>query len=46
MNIQVHKVNDIEIAEIISDDIVFHNAEEALDLIGNVYYQESCNRLF
>lgn len=39
MNIQVHKVNDIEIAEIISDDIVFHNAEEALDLIGNVYYQ-------
>ena len=39
MDIKPHKINDIEIAEIISDKIVIHNGEEALDLIGNTYYQ-------
>lgn len=39
MNIRPHKIKDIEIAEIVSDEIIIHNAEEALDLIGNTYYQ-------
>ena len=39
MNIIPHKIKDIEIAEIVSDEIIMHNAEEALDLIGNTYYQ-------
>lgn len=39
MNIQPHKINDTAIAEIISDEILIQNAEDALDLLGNTYYQ-------
>lgn len=39
MNIQSYKINDIEIAEVTSDKIIIQNAEEALDLMGNAYYQ-------
>lgn len=39
MNIQPHKVNDAEIAEIISDKIIIQNVEDALDILGNAYYQ-------
>lgn len=39
MKIQPHKIDDTEIAEIISDRIIIQNTEDALDLMGNVYYQ-------
>src|SRR5690606_10247980 len=39
MEIKNHQKNSIEIAEIITDRIVIQNAEDALDLLGNVYYQ-------
>lgn|SRR5690606_39176864 len=39
MDIQAHKINSTEIAEIIADRILIENAEDALDLMGNVYYQ-------
>lgn len=39
MKIQSHKVNDTEIAEVISDEVIIRNTEDALDLLGNVYYQ-------
>lgn len=39
MNILSHKINDIEIAEVISDEIIIRSMEDALDLLGNVYYQ-------
>lgn len=39
MNIQTHKINDTAIAEIISDKILIQNTEDALDLLGNAYYQ-------
>lgn len=39
MKIQSHKINDIEIAEIVSEEIIIKNTEDALDLIGNIYYQ-------
>ena len=39
MEIKPHKIGDIEIAEIISEDIVIGNVEEALELLGNLYYQ-------
>ncbi len=39
MNIQSHLINDSEIAEVISDKIIIQNTEDALDLLGNVYYQ-------
>lgn len=39
MNIQPRKINDTQIAEIISDKIIIQNVEDALDLLGNAYYQ-------
>ncbi len=39
MNIQEHTLNTLKIAEIIADDIIIQNAEDALDLMGNAYYQ-------
>ena len=39
MIIQSHKINNIEIAEVISDKILIQNPDDALDLIGNLYYQ-------
>lgn len=39
MNIQSHKTGGKAIAEVISDDIIVHNIEDALNLLGNVYYQ-------
>lgn len=39
MDIQSHRINDMEIAEIISNKILIHNTEEALNLIGNICYQ-------
>lgn len=39
MKIKSHKIDNTEIAEIISDKVIIQNAEDALDLMGNVYYQ-------
>ncbi|MCY4780394.1 DUF4180 domain-containing protein [Sphingobacterium sp. UT-1RO-CII-1] len=39
MDIKAHKIKEIEVAEIISDTILIRNTEDALDLLGNVYYQ-------
>lgn len=39
MEIQVNEIQNTQIAEIISDDIIIFNAEEGLDLLGNIYYQ-------
>lgn len=38
MNIAIHEVNGINIAEIVSDGIAISNAEEGLDLLGNLYF--------
>ena len=39
MKIISHVLNSKKIAEIISKEIVIANAEEGLDLLGNLYYQ-------
>ncbi|RBQ05297.1 DUF4180 domain-containing protein [Pedobacter miscanthi] len=39
MKIESHTINDISIAEIISEEIVINNTEDGLDLLGNLYYQ-------
>ena len=39
MKIVEHQVNNSTIAEISSEDIIIHSSEDALDLLGNVYYQ-------
>lgn len=39
MDIYTHNINQTKIAEIISDDIIINSSDDALDLLGNLYYQ-------
>lgn len=39
MSIETHIINDTEIAEIVSADVIIKSAEDGLDLLGNIYYQ-------
>lgn len=39
MKIEVHDINNMEIAELISDEILITGVEDGTDLLGNVYYQ-------
>jgi hypothetical protein len=39
MEIKTRIINNKQVAEIIADEVIIHNLEDALDLIGNVYYQ-------
>ncbi len=40
MNIHIHTINDIKIGEIISEGVVIQNVDDALDLLGNIYYAD------
>lgn len=40
MRIETHKINDIKIAEVISEELIINNATDGLELLGNLYYQE------
>lgn len=39
MNIQEHTIHNVKIAEVISEGTVIKNTDDALDLMGNIYYQ-------
>jgi hypothetical protein len=39
MKIHTHTIQDIQVAEVISDDKIINKIEDALDLLGNLYYQ-------
>lgn len=39
MEIKIHQINQIKIAEVTSDKIVINSADDGLDLLGNLYYQ-------
>ncbi|WP_247235269.1 DUF4180 domain-containing protein [Telluribacter sp. SYSU D00476] len=39
MKVEKHHVNQTDIAEVISEDIVIAKAADGLDLLGNLYYQ-------
>lgn len=39
MKIISHLINNIKIAEIISDQIVIRSVQDGLDLLGDIYYQ-------
>lgn len=39
MKIETHRINNIKIAEIITDEIILRTTEDGLDLLGNLYYQ-------
>jgi hypothetical protein len=40
MNIEIHTINHTKIAEVIAEDIIINSAEDGLDLLGNLYYQD------
>jgi len=40
MQITTHRINDTNIAEVISEETLIHRAEDGLDLLANLYYQE------
>jgi hypothetical protein len=39
MRIEKHIVNNLDIAELVSDDLIILDSEDGLDLLGNLYYQ-------
>lgn len=39
MKFKTHHIDEIKIAELVSDDCIINGAEDGLDLLGNVYYQ-------
>ena len=39
MIVETHQINQISVAEVISDTCLIKTAEDALDLLGNLYYQ-------
>lgn len=40
MNIKTHEINNTKIAEVVSDKIIIQSAQDGLDLLGNIYYQD------
>lgn len=40
MKITTHEINQTRIAEVISDEIIIQNAQDGLELLGNIYYQD------
>jgi hypothetical protein len=39
MKVETHQINDIKLAEVISEDIVINSVDDAVNLLGNLYYQ-------
>lgn len=39
MHIETHPTESTPIAEILTDRLIIHSAEDGLDLLGNLYYQ-------
>lgn len=44
MKIEIHQLQNCEVAEITSDIVLIHSALDALDILGNLYYQ-NINRI-
>ena len=39
MEIEIHDINDVNIAEVVSDGIIIRNSDDGLNLMGDLYYQ-------
>ncbi|HCM33224.1 DUF4180 domain-containing protein [Chryseobacterium sp.] len=39
MIIKSHNINNIKVAEVISDEVIIQSVQDGLDLMGNIYYQ-------
>ncbi|WBV61086.1 DUF4180 domain-containing protein [Chryseobacterium camelliae] len=40
MKIKTHQINNTKIAEVISEEIIISSAQDGLDFLGNIYYQD------
>lgn len=40
MKIETHLINQIRIAEVVSDHLIIKQASDGLDLMGDLYYQD------
>ncbi|WP_461039458.1 DUF4180 domain-containing protein [Spirosoma harenae] len=40
MEIKIHQIGNVKIAEIISENVIMATVDDGLDLVGNVYYQD------
>ncbi|MFM9984639.1 MAG: DUF4180 domain-containing protein [Flavobacteriales bacterium] len=40
MTLETHLINDTKIAEVLSPEIIIGNAEDGLQLLGDIYYQD------
>lgn len=40
MQIITHEINNTKIAEVTSDEMIIASAQDGLDLLGNIYYQD------
>ena len=41
MNIEVHQKGDVKIVEVTSENILINNTEEGLQLLADLYYQDT-----
>lgn len=39
MDLKITQIDDLQIAEVVSDQLVITNAEDGLDLLGNLFFQ-------
>ena len=39
MKIETHQINEVKIAEVISEDIIINSVDDSVNLLGNLYYQ-------
>lgn len=40
MKLEIHKINESQIVEVISDGIIINNIDDGLNLLVNIYYQD------
>lgn len=40
MTIETHQINDVKIAEVLSDENIIATIEDGLSLLGDLYYQD------
>ena len=40
MEIEIHQINNIKVAEVIAENILIASAEDVLDLLGSLYFQD------
>ena len=40
MKLEILKIKDIQIVEVISDEIIINNIDDGLNLLVNIYYQD------